>query len=415
MDRFTQRPGTLPTPYLIVLSAAIFAAVLYVYSAVFALLGPGIPPGFADKDFANYWTAANLMFEGKTIDLFGPQPVYFAHLRAAFGDAFPWHNWSYPPHFLLLIWPLGFFGYKAALLIFMAVTGALFAIAYRAFIGERSLIAWVAVGPFIAHNFWIAQNGYLSTALALGALALRDRRPVVAGILLGLLTIKPQLGLLFPFLLLAERRWTVIASAVVSTISLVGLSAAIFGVDAWRGYFTEVLPYQTFVMRNLEGTFLTMMPSVYAALRNWTVGPGPALALHVVVAAPIAVILIAALFRTASAHDRDILVLTGTFIITPYALTYDLGLFAAALGLMATRNQSTWPEHKARITLLALAMLLPVGMMLVGAFRVPLAPPIVLAVFLVALRDTGLSFAISRRLGGGDKLVTAPSPAAASD
>ena len=394
---------------------AIFAAVTDVYCAVVAVLGPGLHPGFADKDFANYWTAANLMFEGKTMDLFSPQPVYFAHLRATFGDAFPWHNWSYPPHFLLLIWPLGFFAYKAALLIFMAVTGALFAIAYRTFIGERSIIAWVAVGPFIAHNFWVAQNGYFSAALALGALALRDRRPVVAGILLGLLTIKPQLGLLFPFLLLAERRWTVIASAVLSTISLVGLSAAIFGVDAWRGYITEVLPYQTFVMRNLEGAFLTMVPSVYAALRNWTVGPDPALAVHVVVAAPIAVILIAALFRAASARDRDILVLTGTFIITPYALTYALGLFAAALGLMATRGQSMWPEHKTRITLLALAMLLPVAMVPVGAFRIPLAPLIVLAVFLIALRDTGLSFAIPRRLGSGDKLATAPSPAAASD
>jgi len=102
-------------------------------SAIVAIVEPGILPGFADKDFANYWTAARLVLDGKTMDLFGPWEIYFAHLKGAFGDAFPWHNWSYPPHYLLLIWPLGFFGYKAGLLIFMAVTGALFIPAYRAF------------------------------------------------------------------------------------------------------------------------------------------------------------------------------------------------------------------------------------------------------------------------------------------
>src|SRR5882724_3100204 len=135
MHQFMQRLGTLPRPYAIVLVATIFAAVPIVLSAIVAIVEPGILPGFADKDFANYWTAARLVLDGKTMDLFGPWEIYFAHLKGAFGDAFPWHNWSYPPHYLLLIWPLGFFGYKAGLLIFMAVTGALFIPAYRAFIG----------------------------------------------------------------------------------------------------------------------------------------------------------------------------------------------------------------------------------------------------------------------------------------
>ena len=415
MQHFVQRLGALPRPYAIVLLGAILAAIPIVYSAFVGVLGPGIHPGFADKDFANYWAAARLVLDGKTMDLFGPWEIYFAHLKGAFGDTFPWHNWSYPPHYLLLIWPLGFFGYKAGLLLFVAVTFALFVPAYRALIGDRSLVAWIAVGPFIVHNFWVAQNGYLTASLALGALALRDRRPVLAGVLLGLLTIKPQLGLLFPFLLLAERRWTVIASATVSTLLLIGLSAAIFGIDAWRGYVNDVLPYQAFVMRELEGTFLTMMPSVYGALRIWNVGPHLALVLHFVVVAPFVVILIVALFRTDSARDRSILVLIGTFIVTPYALTYDMGLFSAAVGLIATRDKSTWPEDKERILVLTLAMLLPIMMIPLGTVGFPPAAIIIPLVLFIALRDAGLSFAIPGRRDERGKPAMEASPAAASD
>jgi arabinofuranan 3-O-arabinosyltransferase len=410
-----QRLRALPRPYIIVLFATLIATVFVAQATLVGVFTPGIHPGFADKDFANYWTAARLVMDGKLQDLFGPQPIYFAHLSAAFGPLFPWHNWSYPPHFLLLIWPLAFFGYKTALLLFLAVTGALFLYAYRAFIGERSLAAWVAVAPFIVHNFWVAQNGYLSAALALGALTLRDRRPVVAGIMLGIMTIKPQLGFLFPFLLLAERRWTVIVSALATTLLLVVASIAIFGLDAWQGYVHEVLPYQAMVMRELEGTFLAMMPSVYGALRNWNVDPDTALALHFVVAAPVAVILIAALFRIESARDRSIIVLIGTFIITPYALTYDLGLLAAGVGLMVARDKSTWPEQMGRITILAIAILLPVVMIPLGHMKIPLAPLAVLAVFVVALRDAGFSLATFRRRAEGGKMATASSPAATSD
>ena len=266
---------TLPTPYRLVVTTTATLAVMLLFTTILELVADGISPGFANKDFANYWTAGKLVLSDRTMDLFGPQSFYFAHLTAAFGADYQWHNWSYPPHYLLLIWPLGLFGYKAAMMLFLGATGALYAWALRAFAGRRNWIAVVASGPFIVYNIWTAQNGFLSAGLALGALALRDRRPIIAGILLGVLTVKPQLGILFPFLLLAERRWTLIASAACTTIALVGLSAAVFGIQAWTGYLDEVLPYQAFVMRELGGAFLVMVPSVYGSFRRWGVDAGP--------------------------------------------------------------------------------------------------------------------------------------------
>lgn len=381
----------LAPPYRIVAITAPALLVVHVATLVWALIDPGTPASVADKDFANYWMAGQLIREGRVMDLFGPHPVYFAHLTAAFGADFPWHNWSYPPHYLLLVWPLGYLDYEVAMLVFLAATGGLFLVVLHVLAREAGPMVWVAAGPFIAHNFWVAQNGYISASLGLGALALRDKRPVLAGVLLGLLTVKPQLGLLFPFLLLAEKRWSMIASAALTTLLLVGASSAIFGVETWKGYFDEVVPYQAFVMRALEGTFLAMMPAFYGALRNWTVAPDVALTLHLLVAIPVALVTIVAFFKVADVRYRTALLVLGTFVVTPYALSYDLGLLVPALALLAGSGTAGWPEDRHRIALLAVAMLLPVVMMPLGEMYLSLAPFVLLAVYWRVLSETGLT------------------------
>lgn len=384
------RFSELAPPYRIVAITAPALLFIHVATLVWALLDPGTPASIADKDFANYWMAGQLIREDRVMDLFGPHPVYFAHLTAAFGADFPWHNWSYPPHYLLFVWPLGFFTYEVAMVVFLTITGGLFLIVLRILAREAGPMVWVAAGPFIAHNFWVAQNGYISASLGLGALALRDKRPVLAGVLLGLLTVKPQLGLLFPFLLVAERRWSMIASATLTAVALIAASISIFGVEAWKGYLDEVVPYQAFVMRALEGTFLAMMPAFYGALRNWTVAPDVALALHLLVAVPVALVTIAAFFRVADARYRTALLVLGTFVVTPYALSYDLGLLIPALALLAGSGTADWPEGRHRIALLAVAMLLPVLMMPLGEMYLSLAPFVLLAVYGLALSEAGM-------------------------
>lgn len=377
---------SLPTHFRIALVAGLLALAWVVHATVEALLAPGVQPDFANKDFANYWAAGKLVLSGRTADLFGPQPVYFEHLKAAFGADYPWHNWSYPPHYLLLVWPLGFFGYKTAMMLFLGVTCIFYLRAVGEFAGRRNHLVWIALLPLLAHNLWAAQNGYLFAGCAIAALALRGRRPVLAGIFLGVLTIKPQLGLLFPFLLLAERRWLVIVSASMTTIALVVLSSAVFGLENWQGYLGEVVPYQALVMRELNGTFLEMLPSVYGALRNWGVASETALPVHLVVAVPVFLSALAGFFLARSDEDRSILLLVATFAVSPYALTYDLGLLAPALGLLAARLADT---DRVAGAILVAAILLPVIMIPLGALHIVIAPAVILWVYAFALHESG--------------------------
>ena len=57
---------------------------------------------------------------------------------------------------------------------------------------------------------------------------------MLAGILFGLLTYKPHLGVVVPFALLALGAWRTIAAATVTAILLIAASVAMFGLDAWR-------------------------------------------------------------------------------------------------------------------------------------------------------------------------------------
>ena len=66
---------------------------------------------------------------------------------------------------------------------------------------------WLALAlPPVLVNAITGQAGFLTAALFVGGMALLPKRPFAGGLLLGLLVVKPQLGLVLPFALLAGRR-----------------------------------------------------------------------------------------------------------------------------------------------------------------------------------------------------------------
>ncbi|HEY2132320.1 MAG TPA: glycosyltransferase family 87 protein [Acetobacteraceae bacterium] len=77
------------------------------------------------------------------------------------------------------------------------------------------------------------QNALLTAALLIGGFRLLPGRPILAGALLGLLTIKPQFWLLAPVALIAARHWRALGAAVATSLLLAGASAAVFGLDVW--------------------------------------------------------------------------------------------------------------------------------------------------------------------------------------
>ena len=95
------------------------------------------------------------------------------------------------------------------------------------------------LAPAVTANIWTGQNGFLVAALLVGGLIQLDRRPILAGVLFGMLTIKPQLGLLLPIMLVLTGRWRTIGAAVATVVVLFAATSLVFGLEVWTAYIQD--------------------------------------------------------------------------------------------------------------------------------------------------------------------------------
>ena len=203
--------------------------------------------------------------------------------------------------------------------------------------------------------------------LLIGGLISLDRRPVLAGVLFGLLTVKPQLGVLLPMMLMLTGRWRTIVAAAVTAIGLVGLTCVVFGPGVWSAYRDVAMPYQTYVILQGFGVFVSMMPTVFMNAR--LVG----LPLDLVWAAQgvVSVAAVAAVVWTYWQRRDPVLSLallvTAAFVVTPYAFNYDMVIFSWVIAKLVDRPGNTGWDYG----LMFAVWVLPVATIIVGLAGIP--------------------------------------------
>jgi hypothetical protein len=360
-------------------AAAVFFIVLELSYLVFAGLPPLAKPWVdgtdfvVGRDFLNTWMGGRSAFFGGPAPWFDPA-VYNAALRDLLGTSYQEHYWSYPPHLLLFIWPLGLLPYLPAYIVWCGVGIALYLVACSGAI-PRARLWFVAVAPGIAVCVFFGQNGFYTAALLVGGLLVRERRPVLAGVLFGILTVKPQLGLLLPVMLVLERRWLTIASAVVTTAVLVAATSALFGWDIWLEFWHRVLPQQEYLTETGRGLLLVMVSSVFYGGRLLHLPLGVDWALQSLVSALAFAAVAWTYWRARDPALSLSLLVTATFLFTPYILNYDMVVFGFVVALLRDRTDNTPADHWLLIALWTL----PVTMMIAAAVFVPLAPVVLIA------------------------------------
>jgi len=288
------------------------------------------------RDFLNFWMygrAAVLPDPGHWYD-----PVAYARALAAFvGPDYPGQNWSYPPTVMLLAAPFGQIGYLQALLIWTVLNLSVFLAVTMHRIADRRTLLALMVSPAAVFCLISGQSSFLTVSMLIGIFAFLDRRPLLAGLLIGLLTIKPQLGVLIPVMLIASGRWRVFAAATVTTLALAAASVALFGSQAWIDFVTQGLPTQNLVLADPEGIATPFYPTVFMNLRGIGFTYAAAMVVQACFAAA-AIVAVAWAFRWR--RDADPRLLFALFVscsvaAVPYLLVYDtLALCFAALVLL---------------------------------------------------------------------------------
>jgi hypothetical protein len=243
---------------------------------------------------------------------------------------------------------------------------------------------WIALAfPGTALNALAGQNGFLTTALFGAGLLLLRRKPLRAGVMFGLLTFKPQLGLLVPLVLIATRRWRAIAAAAFTTVAFAAISLMLFGVQTWAA-FLHSLPESSRQLNNAQMGW-GKIQSVYGGLRLLGFGSGPAYSVQVIVAlvsAAIAVIVWRA--HRVTFDIKAAVLVTATLLVTPYVADYDFVLLALPIAWMARdgAQHGFLPWEK---PILLMTWLLPLfARFLALKASIPLAP-LVIAILLACI------------------------------
>jgi hypothetical protein len=367
----------------VLLGALAFAGTALAYLATISWVAPiardstGLVVG---RDFLNFW------MYGRAAALPDPQRfydplVYARELTALLWPDYPEQNFSYPPAMMLIAAPFGRLPYMPALLTWTALGIAAFVTVARQHLDRRALIA-LTLSPASLFCLMSGQVALVAAAMLVTIFAWLDRRPIAAGVLIGLLTLKPQLGLLFPVMLIAGGHWRTFGSAALTALALAALTAALFGPQVWIDFVRVGLPVQNFVLVDPKLALEPFCPTIYMNLRG--VGASFALAMTVqLIVAALAAAAVAWAFRyrrDASSDLKMALFLACAVCVTPYLLAYDtLALCFAALMLLE-RDKLDAPGRR----LTQLTYWLPVIQLGLGHIHVP-GPALIAPAFAVYL------------------------------
>jgi alpha-1,2-mannosyltransferase len=150
--------------------------------------------------------------------------------------------WMYPPTFIAVVLPLGYLSYFGALIFWLAVTAIPYFMAMRAILPNDKMAIWIAMAaPPFFYNVMFGQTGFLSAGLIGLGLFHVLQRPWLAGMLIGLASVKPHLGLLIPFALLAGGHWRVFLSASITVAIMILASILAFGMEPWFAFIGTTL------------------------------------------------------------------------------------------------------------------------------------------------------------------------------
>jgi hypothetical protein len=292
------------------------------------------------RDFLNFWMYGRAAFEPHP-ERYYDLGTYWAATNAITGPGYPPQMWSYPPSVLLLAAPFGLLPYMAALALWTAIGIAAFIFGLRLWTKDSRYLVPLLLAPPAIFGLVSGQFTYLSTAAMLAVLRWRETRPLLAGVILGLLTLKPQLGLFFPILLLATRSWKMILAAAATALAVAALTGLIWGFDVWLAYWSQGIANQTLVLTDPHTVNDLHMATPYINARSAGLSIGAAGAIQAV-AAVLAVGLVWTTFsRRPPADDlrANAIFLACAAFGTPYMMSYDtLPLVVAMVLLMPQGN-----------------------------------------------------------------------------
>ena len=342
-------------------------------------------------DFVQFYVMGHLAAE-QAVDVLYDQAAYASATRRLVPDAVEIFPPVYAPQVSVLFQPLAALPYGWAVVVWWVVCITLYAgscyVVWRTCRHLQPygrLVCVLAVGSPAFFN--LVAHGQSST-LALGFLValfvglLRGYR-LLAGVALGLLIYKPQLGLAAGAVFLFSLDWPVVIGAALAAAAELAIGWSHYGTSAFVGYL-DVLAHPTdlamIVEQKLHQTH---------SLRTWwaLLIPWRPVALTVYGVSAVWVLWRLVVFwrSPVELRLRYAALLFATVLVSPHVFVYDLVIVAPALLILADWSMTLRERPSAALVrvLLVAAIVAPVLGPLAAVTRLQLSVPVLFALFVL--------------------------------
>ena len=358
----------------------------------FAVFVPGPDP--LGGDFTSFYAASKLALAGHPADAWNPAAHALAE-DSLFRGPHDYLAFFYPPPYLLLCWPLALLPYGWAALGWMTGTAALALGLLRAFFrrvrpeGPMPLVVMLAF-PALWINIGCGQNGAVTLAILTGGFLMMDRRPIVAGLILGVMVIKPQLAIGLPFVLggaaLAEpKRWKTFLATGFGALALCGVAWLAVGTAGYAAFFANSAYAREVLNQGLVDPAL--MQSLYAGLRMLGASMTTAYATQGALSLTVLVLAGYTAFRyRPTGLALGALTISATVLATPFLLDYDLLVTALPLGWLVLTGAKDGFRNWEKLCLLLVFLFPLAARKLALVAHLPMAPLLLLIVFAFVIR-----------------------------
>mgnify|MGYP001411200703 CR=1 FL=1 len=330
--------------------AAALIGIFYIAIATSAATLPTLGAGGVLVDFDAFYIVSQMLAEGRVAE------AYDVRLMAARQQELVGHEgfmpWTYPPPFDLLVAPLAWLPRGLAFALFTGTTLAFYLWVLARLAGHGLGTVMLVLAPPIYVSVTIGQNSFLTGGLMGLFCLLSLRGKVWAGVPLGLLIIKPHLGLGLGMQALASARWPVVALAAAVAALACGLATLAFGPAIWRAFLTGVETAGDALALGIYPLF--RMISVYALAFTAGLSPNLASILQGAMALAAMAVVLLAVRRGLPAHQTLALACFASAMVSPYLYDYDMALAGVGAALILGDIMArTSPAE--RLALLALA------------------------------------------------------------
>lgn len=292
-------------------------------------------------DYAIFRQAAILAADGTPAAAYDA-PAFVRILEQAFPKAGPMGvTWQYPPTMFFLIAPLAWLPFLWGYVLWEAMLLVPFAASVVALETKGRDLVFVFASPVVVHAVITGQTGMLTGGLLLLGALYASSAPWIAGIAIGLLTMKPQFGVLIPVALLASRSWRTIAIATGTALVLAALSVSSYGSENWVAFIDAVRGHGG---RMQTGVFpVAKLVTPFGAARMLGLGSEAAL----IGQAACSLLLAAYVYRVwRRVPDRDAraaVLVAAAPLATPYAFFYETAILVLpALLLVRLARRDGW-------------------------------------------------------------------------